>query len=419
MLKNDQMSHFMQQTSLPLDPPSNRAPDSDAKQTLAEQNKANLNSKIQADAHADLHLDTKTKPEQPRVVPKNSVGKSTVAKQKRLFRVYLNLVWQRFAWVDAILLLMLSIIVYLLISGDQKASENANYMLASESFKSLLLTSQIDIQDPNTPLAHIQPKLHQIKQQLEPMLSHPLAQANLTEPVLRFSNLLANGQNWLADENRLLDLRAQHQSLVQTIIFVKNQLKSSLEEPIRRFQTYQNETNMASLTANANRTDLFNALNFGQGLAKFEALQTTADINLAQSELILNAASQEQLTEISSKPELMSKFLAQLNDFNDIPTKKALKVWLDSDATQAVLNQAELTRLMSAMLAAQADYQKTRSRIRQLLNEMQKSEQFLSRHIMQKISANQAPYTAYYLLLIAVLLLIINRYWRKLDLQKL
>lgn len=300
-----------------------------------------------------------------------------------------------FVQITAALLILISLI--LIFSADRTTQRHANYILASQTFKNNLLVSQLKLNQNELPLSQLQKVLKQLSQSLQPMLAHPLAQANLSQPAAQLADKLAADTLGLRQEQYLIQQQNQQQSQLNLILQVRLKLTNALSQTLERFNQYKNSQDFAGLSANANRSDLFNALNYKQGEEKFEALQQMAYTLLADSALLLNAKSPETVSQQAQRnQQTQAEFVKMLNDFNDIPTKRALQRWYEQDDSQKVLNSQAQQAQMQQLFAADHAYQNKRLELNALIDDLNQTEQQLNAHILAALIDKKSPVAWYY-----------------------
>ncbi|KMT65357.1 hypothetical protein [Catenovulum maritimum] len=191
-----------------------------------------------------------------------------------------------------------------------------------------LLDNQIKHYQDSNPVKLPQ-HFEQVDQVLVDILQQAIGQSNFTDSYLVFTENKAELDNLV----NLLVLYSENSDKHDKYIANFNHLKSeyllSLKPTILRLENFKQGNNFEKLTANANSSDLFNALNQRQGEDKFEQLQNAGELLLTSLENILynkKLKVNDQLIEAFKLAR--DDFEIQILSFADIPTKLALKKWL-------------------------------------------------------------------------------------------
>lgn len=248
-------------------------------------------------------------------------------------------------------------------------SHQLTQLLAAQ--QTLLSHSNLVKQQPELVLAG----LKRTAKQLELMSQYPIFKSNFSAFEQELNTALTQ-QNKIADN---LTSHRQTQLLlterIKTINEAKFNLSQALKPTIERLQTYKIQAEFEKLTVNANRSELFNALNQQQGEEKFEALQASAEnyIQVIEASFYIKQSSDLQPVIAQSKA-LEESFMKALRDFSDMPTRLALKNWYQGiqdnpDLTPSAIKGFNLNRL--------ALEQQLNEDIEYWLNAFNKSEKLL------------------------------------------
>lgn len=346
----------MKQTSLPLEstPAPNQKAQSDVNKTSSDTNKPanNSNKRLnnQLNFYQSLALNIKNRPK-----------------------------------VLLYLIVLLSGFILLLaasqwFSQTKQQSSQLDYNQQSHQLTQLLAAQQTLLSHSN--FVKQQPELvlaglKRTAKQLELMSQYPIFKSN-------FSAFEQELNTALTQQNKIADNLTSHQQTqlllterIKTINEAKFNLSQALKPTIERLQTYKIQAEFEKLTANANRSELFNALNQQQGEEKFEALQASAEnyIQVIEASFYIKQSSDLQPVIAQSKA-LEESFMKALRDFSDMPTRLALKNWYQGiqdnpDLTPSAIKNFNLNRL--------ALEQQLNEDIEYWLNAFNKSE----KHLMQ------------------------------------
>ncbi len=184
----------------------------------------------------------------------------------------------------------------------------------------------------------------------------------------------------------------------------------AIKKTVERFQLYKAENSFAEITANANQTDLFNALNQKQGEEKFEVLQSSAQQLLQNIESIYYSQNLTQLTEFINKAKSsQSLFLKNNADFADMPTRLALKGWYKKQQEIGLFDLTTAENKMRQQIKNISNTESITKEIAELLTEIGKIEKRLSLHILQSLLNAGAPNFVYWSMLLLLILLLALR----------
>lgn len=216
----------------------------------------------------------------------------------------------------------------------KQQSSLLNYSQQSQVLAQLLATQETLMSHPT--LVDQQPDLilnglQKTAKQLALMSQYPIFKSN-------FSVFEQNLNNALNQQNKIAANLTAHQQIQQTfaeriksIDDAKFNLAQALKPTIERLQTYKRQAEFEKLTANANRSELFNALNQQQGEEKFEALQASAESYIQSVEASFYVHQASDLKGFIEQSQISEKVFQQsLRDFSDMPTRIALKNWYQS-----------------------------------------------------------------------------------------
>lgn len=216
----------------------------------------------------------------------------------------------------------------------KQQSSLLNYSQQSQVLAQLLATQETLMSHPT--LVDQQPDLilnglQKTAKQLALMSQYPIFKSN-------FSVFEQNLNNALNQHNKIAANLTAHQQTQQTfaeriksIDEAKFNLAQALKPTIERLQTYKRQAEFEKLTANANRSELFNALNQQQGEEKFEALQASAESYIQSIEASFYVHQASDLQNFIEQSQVSEKaFQQSLRDFSDMPTRIALKNWYQS-----------------------------------------------------------------------------------------
>lgn len=252
-----------------------------------------------------------------------------------------------------LLTLVLSSLVLLLAASQwltetKQQSSLLNYNQHSQVLAQLLVTQETLMSHPT--LVDQQPDLilnglQKTAKQLALMSQYPIFKSN-------FSAFEQNLNNALNQQNKIAANLTAHQQTqlafaerIKTIDDAKFNLAQALKPTIERLQTYKVQAEFEKLTANANRSELFNALNQQQGEEKFEALQASAESYIQSIEASFYVHQSADLQRFIEQSQASEKAFQQaLRDFSDMPTRVALKNWYQTINGNQNLTYPEIKR---------------------------------------------------------------------------
>ncbi|WAJ68991.1 hypothetical protein [Catenovulum adriaticum] len=252
-----------------------------------------------------------------------------------------------------LLTLVLSSLVLLLAASQwltetKQQSSLLNYNQHSQVLAQLLVTQETLMSHPT--LVDQQPDLilnglQKTAKQLALMSQYPIFKSN-------FSAFEQNLNNALNQQNKIAANLTAHQQTqlafaeqIKTIDDAKFNLAQALKPTIERLQTYKVQAEFEKLTANANRSELFNALNQQQGEEKFEALQASAESYIQSIEASFYVHQSADLQRFIEQSQASEKAFQQaLRDFSDMPTRVALKNWYQTINDNQNLTYPEIKR---------------------------------------------------------------------------
>ncbi|MCU4676507.1 hypothetical protein N7931_12795 [Catenovulum sp. 2E275] len=245
---------------------------------------------------------------------------------KRLHFIFLILLF-----ISPFITIMVSL--HLWVGNSQKAESLAGYLQSSAkvsanlAVQSHLLSANLE----QIKINAIQQNFAQTQAELTNMLKLPIAQTNLANLKPQIENALNQKGNLVESLTQLEQLNHTLTESLKLLDDAKFNLTQALAPTIKRLDEYKAETQFEQLTANANRSDLFNALNHKQGEEKFEALQASAQDYLRLLEASFYVQQAQLLPELLvNANQAKTKLKTLQRDFNDIPTNMAIKNWLNS-----------------------------------------------------------------------------------------
>lgn len=234
------------------------------------------------------------------------------------------------------------------LTETKQQSSLLNYNQHSQVLAQLLVTQETLMSHPT--LVDQQPDLilnglQKTAKQLALMSQYPIFKSN-------FSAFEQNLNNALNQQNKIAANLTAHQQTqlafaeqIKTIDDAKFNLAQALKPTIERLQTYKVQAEFEKLTANANRSELFNALNQQQGEEKFEALQASAESYIQSIEASFYVHQSADLQRFIEQSQASEKAFQQaLRDFSDMPTRVALKNWYQTINDNQNLTYPEIKR---------------------------------------------------------------------------
>ncbi|EWH11345.1 hypothetical protein DS2_04200 [Catenovulum agarivorans DS-2] len=258
-----------------------------------------------------------------------------------------------------IFMLILCVALLAMVFSMFDNNRTTDYLTNSQQLRDVLTDIPVDkFNTTQMSVAQVQQYIKPIKQAIEQTLPHPMAQSNFAQLLVDAEQISQQSEQLGAQIGQLSLIEKFTQNSLQQLSAAKANYSKAIEPTLTRMKDYKSEAKFEQLTANANQTELFNALNYKQGEEKLDNLQVAADRLMQGYEALFYAQTKQELTQqLKDYPNLYQHFSALQHNFADIPTKLALKRWLESNIDSLPDVQQVEVELVSQLELTQAKAQ--------------------------------------------------------------
>lgn len=295
---------------------------------------------------------------------------------------------------------ILFISVFSIVLGLFNHDQTSEYLKHSQKIRDVVATANSQQADASELQQHLQ----QVQSAIQSTLGHPLARSNFAD-LLKETGKQIDKANLLKERSQV---NAQTQEfIIKTVHQIANSkanYRKAIEPTLQRMRSYKNEAKFEQLTANANQTDLFNALNYKQAEERLENLQLAADRLIQNYESLFYAQTKQELdTLIGSYPESVKHFNQVAHDFADIPTKMAVKNWYKNNI-ETLEEVSNLAPTLAARLNFSHDMEKLAERTRAIVEEAKLIERRLTVHLISQTQLQPTSSIALWLVIVLALI---------------
>ncbi|WP_016955820.1 hypothetical protein [Catenovulum agarivorans] len=295
--------------------------------------------------------------------------------------------------------------VLAIIFGLFQHDQTSDYLIQSQKIRDVVAAQPPSTsKDAQVETAEIKQHLLAIQAAISASLIHPMAESNFSSVLTDITKLVNKMDVLIAQAEQYKQRQEIVLSSLKQIDESKNNYRKAIEPTLERMRSYKNEAKFEQLTANANQTDLFNALNYKQAEEKLENLQLAADRLLQNYESIFYAQTVQELNAlITSYPSSAQHFKQVVHDFADIPTKMALKTWQKNniDTLDDITNLAD-------KLTARLDFANQLEKLKQqsdlIVEQTKLIENRLTVHLINKTQVQPSSNFALWLVLVLALI---------------
>lgn len=313
-------------------------------------------------------------------------------------------------------LLLIGTINFIKLSSNNQTSASINHFYQSSQHLAFLLAKQaIFLEQVQLTKLKSQPIVSgftQVQTELLQTSQHPTAQANLTQIQAELNDWLVQPDSIMADLMALEKMQNERETILNLISDEKFKLAQATESTLARLAAYKAENNFEQLTANANSSDLFNALNQKQGEEKFEQLQLSANNFVESIEAIYYLQQTSELDKYFIRYQnAQTDFENKLRDFSDMPTRMALGKWYKNFNQSPDLQPAEIQLFNQKRLSLTEQSKQALMQLSQFTADLQLTLNKLTQHIILSRLNQEDNKRAYWAVLALVVFLFVLMVW--------